>query len=659
MIRRRPGRQMRRVSTWLLGGVVALVGVVTFQQASSIEEETLRRDRARSVQELSNLVALWEGLITDRIGSWATDLAESDTAVREHRLRETVTWFDAYYLWNVTGDIAWPLSTPALSMAELLDEPCLASANRLRVMGRALDSAAAFDNCTSTGDTHTLLASLLAARIRLDSDRPDLALAGLEMASPPLRWDLLKGRQEALDLKMLLDRRAHGIDALEQLGDTDGAVDLTMDTIRTISSLTAADLELHIESAEAYLDRIPETDERRNELSDQVRRAQRRLVAFRELKERLVSESRSAVPGELHIVQDLYSQPGFVLVWTAIDSRRRAAVQIDASDLLRVFGETLPATAGVYIADSQGRRLGPDGRFDSDTSPLTVFVSVGLGRIFPHLHIAASQPPDRDRLAFDRFMLPLAPLGVSIILGILAVVAQLTAAGREQELHHRQQEFITRVTHELKTPLAGIRVMAETLQLGAAADPETRDQFLDRILNECNNLSARVDEVLSAARKPEIRNMVSISADELVKSVLDRWKDRFIQRDAVLDARLDATPNVSVDIDLMHDAIGNLLDNALKYRRPGIPGVCRVRTGVTGRWVIIEVADNGMGVPPDKRKLIFERFTRVEGPQRGKAGGHGLGLAFVAETAEAHQGLVECVDGIDGGARFRIKLPRR
>ena len=67
-----------------------------------------------------------------------------------------------------------------------------------------------------------------------------------------------------------------------------------------------------------------------------------------------------------------------------------------------------------------------------------------------------------------------------------------------------------------------------------------------------------------------------------------------------------------------------------------------MRTGVSGRWVIIEVTDNGMGVPPDKRKVIFERFTRVEG-RRGKAGGHGLGLAFVAETAEAHRGLVECL----------------
>jgi signal transduction histidine kinase len=132
-----------------------------------------------------------------------------------------------------------------------------------------------------------------------------------------------------------------------------------------------------------------------------------------------------------------------------------------------------------------------------------------------------------------------------------------------------------------------------------------------------------------------------------------------VQRGATLEARIDETPEVEVDVELMQDAIGNLLDNALKYNRPGIAGLCRIRTGFTRRWVIIEVSDNGLGVPPDKRSLVFERFTRVEGPGRGKAGGHGLGLAFVADTATAHDGLVECVDGIDGGATFRIKLRRR
>ena len=105
-------------------------------------------------------------------------------------------------------------------------------------------------------------------------------------------------------------------------------------------------------------------------------------------------------------------------------------------------------------------------------SPSPVFVSVSLGRILPHLH-AASGPPADDEQHLDRLLPPLAPpLGVSIILGVPAVAAQLTAAGRERELNARQQEFITRVTHELKTPSAGIRVMAETLQLGATKIPK-------------------------------------------------------------------------------------------------------------------------------------------------------------------------------------------
>ena len=105
--------------------------------------------------------------------------------------------------------------------------------------------------------------------------------------------------------------------------------------------------------------------------------------------------------------------------------------------------------------------------------------------------------------------------------------------------------------------------------------------------------------------------------------------------------------------------MSNLLDNALKYRREGTRGLAQVRTGEMGRWVVVEVADNGIGVPPDMRRAIFERFQRVEGHGRGKAGGHGLGLSFVADTAAAHGGLVECSDGLNGGARFRLKLRRR
>jgi two-component system sensor histidine kinase AdeS len=74
------------------------------------------------------------------------------------------------------------------------------------------------------------------------------------------------------------------------------------------------------------------------------------------------------------------------------------------------------------------------------------------------------------------------------------------------------------------------------------------------------------------------------------------------------------------------------------------------------RHAIVEVVDNGLGVPPKLRKEIFQEFVRVEGPNRGLAGGHGLGLAQVARTAAAHGGDVVCTEGLDGGARFSLRL---
>jgi len=660
MARRLAGR-MRRASIWLLAGVVAMVGGFTVQQAAVVDEAAARRDRARAAQELSTLVALWEGLVTDRIRSWTSDLAVStERGPRELQLRSSVAWFDAYYLWTPgeQGALIWPATPTTDDPEALLDDPCLAEAHRLRVTGRALEAATSLDGCPSTTPAHGLFSSYLAARIRLAEKQPEAALATLEAASPPLRMSLPRAASRGFDVGRMLRRREQALTAYAML-DRDGAhLELRQDTIRDISDLDGPLLDAHLDTAVELLETLPADDARTAPLAERVQRAQRRLFAYRVLGERLVMESETARVGELHIVHDLYTRPGFLLVWTALPDGRRAAVQVDAQPLLQSFVDTLPTSTGLEVVDSRGIPVDENGLVIADQPPLDTEASVPLGRLFPQLHLSTAAH-EGDPLAWTRLLLPLAPLAISFLLGVLAIMAQVTAERRERELQKRQQEFITRVTHELKTPLAGIRIMAETLQLGAAADPATRDNFLDRILNECNNLSERIDEVLSAARTPTLRNLTRLGAHALAAPVVERWRPRFVQRGATLEDRLDETPEVEVDIELMQDAIGNLLDNALKYGRPGIAGLCRIRTGVTRRWVIIEVSDNGLGVPPEKRELVFERFTRVEGPGRGKAGGHGLGLAFVADTASAHGGLVECVDGIDGGATFRIKLPRR
>jgi len=353
MFRRQIIGRMRRVSIWLLGGVIALVGVFTVQQATDIEAESARRERARTMQELSNLVALWEGLITDRIRTWTTDLEEAPSAQREQQLRTTVTWFDAYYRWTVNGDLTWPKAAPSKTIATHLDEPCLSAANSLRVTGKALDSAIAFEACTPNSPAHGLVATYLAARVRLEAGHHKAALLGLERAAPPLRMPLVSGVDRGLDVGMLVQRRNLALQAMQELGRDDAHGRLTADTIQAITQLPAADLTTHIKRAESLLKDAPEDLPERERLERSIDRANRRLVAYRELQSRLMSESRDAEPGELHIVQDLYSKPGFLLVWTAIDDRRRAAVQVDASDLLQSLSETLPHTTGVYVVDAR------------------------------------------------------------------------------------------------------------------------------------------------------------------------------------------------------------------------------------------------------------------------------------------------------------------
>ena len=298
-----------------------------------------------------------------------------------------------------------------------------------------------------------------------------------------------------------------------------------------------------------------------------------------------------------------------------------------------------------------------------DSEPLPedaqALATVPLDWLFPHLRLAAlttgEQTMQRQVL---RALTQLLPMGVALLLGVVGIAVQAAANRRERELFARQQDFIARVTHELKTPLAGIRVMAETLQMGASTDPDTTRRFLGRIIHETDNLGQRIDEVLTAARQPEVSERTPVRPMSSRRRS-SSWPARFAQTRATLEADLRPCAAIPADPPLLRDALGNLLDNALKYRKPGDRGRCLVRTAEAGRWVIIEVVDNGIGVPPAMRRRIFERFSRVEGPGRGKAGGHGLGLAFVAEAVAAHRGIVECTEGFDGGARFRIKLRRR
>ena len=245
----------------------------------------------------------------------------------------------------------------------------------------------------------------------------------------------------------------------------------------------------------------------------------------------------------------------------------------------------------------------------------------------------------------------------STLVTALALWALFRATQQQDRLLLRQREFTTRVTHELKTPLAGIRVMAENVQLGAYRSPQQLENMAGRIIDESDRLTERVNQILHSVRTAQLPRKEPFDPEEAVLEAIDIWGPRLHEASVTLRADLHATPMVLGDSESVRDAVGCLLDNALKYRREEAESTVELRLEAEGRWVTIVVIDNGIGVPAELRKEIFERFVRVEGPHRGLAGGHGLGLAQVRSVARGHGGRVVCTEGTDGGACFTLRLP--
>lgn len=676
MPRRRAPTLLRRVSTVLLVALLVLLGVLTASRVRSLAEQERQAAASQARAELGTLITLWEDVVSDRIASWLSDLpAGTDAALREGQTRAQVDWFEAFYLWEQTATdprLVYPPPSEEEGLSELLSSPCMRAAQGHAVMGARERAAEGFLACREGSAAEQLLASNLAARQFQELDRPALALTALTSFSTPLDTPLTRAQSLRVSVQRLTTRRLLAGEVLRSLGREDRARELLLETAREITRLSGNQLEVLLPTAQR-LSRVELSGtlgpEERALLDGDLQRAARHLVAFQELQDRLPTltdkgtSSGPLLPGSsarIQVLPDLYSNSGFLLLWAQRDETAQAAIHVDAQlllDHLQALDRGDEKTdQRIVVLDSSGMPI----RGDALPPEQVVLAQAPLGWMFPHLRLAVvAPPPDPGPPVFWSVLAQLLPLGIAIVLGVVGIVVQQAANRRERELFARQADFMARVTHELKTPLAGIRVMAETLQMGAKHDPKTVDKFLDRIIHESENLGARIDEVLTAARRPEVSEHTPIHPEQLAAEVVETWRPRFQHAGAILETDLRPCHPIPADPPLLRDALGNLLDNALKYRRPGVRGRVLVRTAETSRWVLIEVVDNGLGVPVSMRNQIFERFARVEGPGRGKAGGHGLGLSFVADTAEAHRGMVECADGFDGGARFRIKLRRR
>jgi signal transduction histidine kinase len=246
-----------------------------------------------------------------------------------------------------------------------------------------------------------------------------------------------------------------------------------------------------------------------------------------------------------------------------------------------------------------------------------------------------------------------------IITGLIVYTVFLVLEIRRNEEH---DTFINAVTHELKTPIASIRLYLETLQ-SRTLDEQQRRHFYDIMLADADRLHRTVDQVLKAGaagqkRKAIVRSTVDMAS--LTRECVDLALQRHhLQPSAIMVESHDDGPLiVRGDAEELRSVVTNLLDNAVKYSSD----VVRVTVGVaapTPDTVWVRVQDRGVGIPRKQLKRIFRRFYRVQSRGLKQIKGTGLGLYIVRSIARAHGGRVFAQSEGEGrGATFTLELPR-
>ncbi|SDI67078.1 two-component system, OmpR family, sensor histidine kinase SenX3 [Actinokineospora alba] len=224
-------------------------------------------------------------------------------------------------------------------------------------------------------------------------------------------------------------------------------------------------------------------------------------------------------------------------------------------------------------------------------------------------------------------------------------------------LEATRRDFVANVSHELKTPVGAMALLAEAV-LDAAEDPVEVRRFTTKILHEGNRLGTLVTELIALSRlqgAERLPDMNTVDVDAVVREALGRA--RLVMESTGIDVTTDADSGLLVEGDrtLLVTALSNLLENALAYSPPGNP-VSLSRSLVDG-FIEIAVTDRGIGIAEEEQQRVFERFYRVDKARSRATGGTGLGLAIVKHVAANHGGEVKLWSKPGLGSTFTLRIP--
>lgn len=384
----------------------------------------------------------------------------------------------------------------------------------------------------------------------------------------------------------------------------------------------------------------------------------------RHLVLRLMAEFDLSRPpeGELRHLHRPYGGQSYLLsYWQRLVNGRRYLI-VAWHDVPRLVHEVFPRLYGDPRGDSRISVVDEEGRpiFGAKLSSGEFTV----GRPFPttlygwRLQVALTAADELGDRVERRRQLELLLLGTASAVIILGVAFVLFAMEKERRVSVLKSEFVANVSHELKTPLAVVRMFSEMLLSERVPDAAKRREYLKIIVLESERLTALVENVLDFARVERGKAAFDFAPGDVGESVAratELFRHRAEREGMTLSVEIPkGLPQVHLDARAFELALINLLDNAAKYAREG--GHVEVRVGRTGGTLEVRVKDQGPGISREEKRRIFDRFTRGSAAKAGIRGS-GIGLSLVKHIAESHRGYVRVESEPGAGATFIIGLP--
>ncbi len=228
------------------------------------------------------------------------------------------------------------------------------------------------------------------------------------------------------------------------------------------------------------------------------------------------------------------------------------------------------------------------------------------------------------------------------------------------DFEQNRKKFVSDVSHELKTPLATIKLICDSIVTTDTPDPEMIQDFLGDLSDEVDRLTRIVERLLTLTKMDANQNNASLTPVDFVVmlgAIVRKLTPNAEAKDIALfaDYSVEALEPMMLDYDKIWEAVYNVTDNAIKYTPEG--GFVKLGLEQKGNKVSVKVEDNGPGIPDEEKERIFERFHRLDDSRARDTGGTGLGLAIAKEAVALHGGEIFVEDAEGGGSRFIISLP--